>query len=143
MNRLFATATLFAFSVLTALVWASGEPDGSTTAGKAYGPFEALTHDKAIIRDVKYVAEENNVYIQLLPEHKEKEIRVKLSNAYFSSYRKWHPGDWTLASDDYELVSPANQGKTPYGWTDFVNTSANYIEYWMDGEVILHLKRVK
>lgn len=126
---------LFAVTAFSAFVWAGGEPGGKST-GKVYGPFEALTHDKAIIRDVKFVADENNLYIQLFPEHKEKEIRVKLSNEYFSSYREWHHGG-------YELVSPANQGKTPYGWTDFVNTSANYIEYWMDGEVILHLKRVK
>ncbi|MBK1877113.1 hypothetical protein [Pelagicoccus mobilis] len=135
MNRLLAAATLFAFSVITAMVSASGDPDAGTT-GKVYGPFEVLTQDKAIVRDVKFVADENNVYIQLFPEHKEKEIRVKLANEYFASYREWHHGG-------YELVSPANQGKTPYGWTDFVNTSANYIEYWMDGEVILHLKRVK
>lgn len=142
MNRLLATVSLFAFTAISTFIWAGGEP-GSKTTGKVYGPFEALTHDKSIIRDVKFVTEEGNLYIQLLPEHKEKEIRVKLSNEFFASYRKWHPGDWVLESDGFELVSPANQGKAPYGWTDWVNTSASYIEYWMDGEVILHLKRVK
>lgn len=135
MKRLFVSILLLALVAPVCLLKAGGEPESGGTR-KQFGPFEAITFNASILRDVKYVAEENNVYLQLFPAHKEKELVVKLSNDYFASYREWHHGG-------YELVSPANQGKTPYGWTDFVNTSANYIEYWMDGEVFLHLKRVK
>ncbi len=135
MKRLFASILLLALAGAATQLFAGGEAEQGS-AHKQFGPFEALTFNASILRDVKYVAEENNVYLQLFPEFKEKELTVKLSNDYFASYREWDHGG-------YELVSPANQGKTPYGWTDFVNTSANYIEYWMDGEVFLHLKRVR
>ncbi len=134
MKRLFACLLLIAFSALPSLLQAGGEPEDGATH-KQFGPFEAVTFNATILRDVKYVPEENNVYLQLFPAYKDKEIIVKLSNSYFASYREWNHGG-------FELVSPANQGKAPYAWTDFVNTSANYIEYWMDGEVFLHLKRV-
>ena len=38
-----------------------------------------------------------------------------------------------------ELVSPANQGKAPNEYTDWVETTASYIEYYMDGVLFLHL----
>ncbi len=135
MKRLFVSILLLALVAPAYQLFAGGEAEQAAN-GKQFGPFEALTFNASILRDVRYVAEENNVYLQLFPPFKEKEIIVKLSNDYFANYREWNHGG-------YELVSPANQGKTPYGWTDFVNTSANYIEYWMDGEVFLHLKRVK
>lgn len=135
MKRTFVSILLLAFVGPVSQLLAGGEPEQGV-ARKQFGPFEALTFNASILRDVKYVAEEDNVYLQLFPDHKEKKLIVKLSSDYFANYREWHHGG-------YELVSPANQGKTPYAWTDFVNTSANYIEYWMDGEVFLHLKRVK
>lgn len=135
MKRLIASILLIAFSALPSSLLAGGEPDEGANR-KQFGPFEALTFDASILRDVKYVVEEKNVYLQLFPDHKDKKIIVKLSNDYFASYREWTHGG-------FELVSPANQGKPPYSWTDHVNTSATYIEYWMDGEVFLHLKRVK
>lgn len=134
MKRLLATSLLISLAALASVVRASG--DSEDAPAKRFGPFEALTMDTAILRDVKFVADEDSVYLQLFPDFKDKEIVVKLSNEYYASYREWSLGG-------YELVSPANQGKPPYAWTDFVNTSANYIEYWMDGEVFLHLKRVK
>lgn len=134
MKRLLVSFFLIAFTVLSFQLQAGGEPEQGESQ-KRYGPFEAISFNASVLRDVKYVAEGNNVYLQLLPDHKDKEIVVKLSNGYFASYREWSHGG-------YELVSPANQGKAPYAWTDHVNTSASYIEYWMDGEVFLHLKRV-
>lgn len=133
MNRLFkATVVALAVSVST-VAHAGGGPEESS--GKRFGPFEALTFDSEIIRDVKYESN-GDIWLQLQPAHKEKELIVKLSNEYFAGYREWEHGG-------YELVSPANQGKRPYHWTDYVNTSAKYVEYWMEGEVFLHLKRVQ
>jgi hypothetical protein len=98
-----------------------------------FGPDQAIAINRGVVRDVK-VDKELNVYLQLYPAHKDKELVVKISNERFSSYREWVHGG-------LELVSPANAGKTPYGWTDWVQSKARYIEYWMDGEIFLHLKR--
>lgn len=101
---------------------------------RRFGPYEAIAFNPSIVNDVK-VNEKGEVWLQLKPDFRERELRVKLSNDYFASYREWSHGG-------YELISPANQGKQPYAWTDWVVTQATYIEYWMDGEVFLHLKRV-
>ncbi len=111
---------------------------GSRNRGPArrHASIWALSSDSdqsGVVRDVK-VDKELNVYLQLYPAHKDKELVVKISNERFSSYREWVHGG-------LELVSPANAGKTPYGWTDWVQSKARYIEYWMDGEIFLHLKR--
>ncbi len=98
-----------------------------------FGLYEAIAINRQVVRDVK-VDKELNVYLQLFPAHKDKELVVKISNERFSSYREWVHGG-------FELVSPANAGKTSYGWTDWVQSKAKYIEYWMDGEIFLHLKR--
>lgn len=98
-----------------------------------FGPYEAIAINREVVRDVK-VDKELNIYLQLFPAHKDKELVVKISNERFSSYREWVHGG-------FELVSPPNAGKTPYGWTDWVQSKAKYIEYWMDGEIFLHLKR--
>lgn len=99
-----------------------------------FGPYRAIGINREVVRDVK-VDNELNVYLQLFPAHKDKELVVKISNERFASYREWVYGG-------LELVSPANAGKTPYGWTDWVQSKAKYIEYWMDGEIFLHLKRM-
>ncbi len=98
-----------------------------------YGPYEAIAINRGIVRDVK-VDDSMSVYLQLFPAHKDKELVVKISDERFAKYREWVHGGLTL-------VSPANSGKTPFGWTDLVQTKAKYIEYWMDGEIFLHLKR--
>ena len=98
-----------------------------------YGPYQAIAVNRGIIRDVR-VDKELNIFLQLNPEHKNKELVVKISSERFAEYRNWVHGG-------LELVSPANAGKTAYGWTDRVQTKAKYIEDWMDGSIFLHLKR--
>ena len=98
-----------------------------------FGPYQAIAINKNIVRDVK-VDKSLNVYLQLHPDYKNKELTVKISNERFAGYRNWNHGG-------LELVSPANAGKTPYGWTDWVQSKAKYIEYWMDGTIFLHLMR--
>ena len=98
-----------------------------------FGPYQAI----AINRDVVERREGRRgteCSFATFPAHKDKQLVVKISDERFSSYREWFHGG-------YELLSPANAGKPSYGWTDWVQTKAKYIEYWMDGEVFLHLKR--
>ena len=108
-------------------------PASTEGAGGRFGVYRALVMNRVIVTDVK-VDDELNTYIKLNPEYRMKEIRVKISNFDKSGYREWDYGG-------FELVSPANAGRPPYGWTDWVQVRAKYIEYWMDGELFLHLMR--
>ncbi len=102
---------------------------------ETYGPYTALVRDVEIIRDVK-IAENGRIYLLLNPDHKEKEIILKNSNFFKSGYRNWFNGK-------QELVSPANQGKAPNEYTDWVETTGNYVEYYMEGSLILHLAKTE
>lgn len=99
------------------------------------GPYQALTFNRDVLQEVVYRNEDNTVWLRLRPEVRNKEIVVKISNQKFANYRKW------LDRDGYELISPANSGKEPNALTDWLQTRAPYIEYYMDGELFLHLKR--
>ena len=107
------------------------EPAAPPQAGNHAGPYLIIEQDTAIVKGVQ-VNETGRIYILLDPAHKEKEIILKNSSGYKSGYRKWFNGE-------LELVSPANQGKAPNEYTDWVETTGNYVEYYMDGHLILHL----
>ena len=66
----------------------------------------------------------------------ERELQLKISSQEDAAYRNWYTGSPIL-------ISAAGQGKEPNAWTDWIETTSNYIEYWMDGKRILHLKRIK
>ena len=42
-----------------------------------------------------------------------------------------------------ELVSPVSQWKPPNEYVDWVETSGNYVEYYMEGKLILHLAKTE
>lgn len=126
-----------AAATFTALPNASAEPVAKSIPTKpaaTFGPYQVITINPDIVRDIK-VTENDRVYLLLNPEVKEKEIILKNSTSLKSGYRKWFNGE-------YELVSAANQGKAPNEFTDWVETTANYIEYYMDGGLILHLGKI-
>jgi hypothetical protein len=101
-----------------------------------FGPYVAIAHERDIVPDVK-VDEEGNVFLKVASEFLNESITVKISMQNGAGYRKW----FTTGTE--ELVSPAFAGKEPGGWSDRVKTTANYIEYWMGGKLILHLHRVE
>ncbi len=111
------------------------KPAKAEAAKRYFGPYEALVYDEAILDDVEVKDPNNTIWLRLKPAHKDKEIQVKISNEKFSSYRKWY------TTNDFVLTSPANAGKPAGALTDWLRTEANYIEYWMDGQLFLHLKR--
>ena len=113
------------FLVLSAVV--------SAGASVRFGPYEALTINQDVIRGVK-VDDAGKIWLLLNPAYKERELILKISNQEGSSYRKWENGE-------HDLVSPANQGKQANQWTDWIRTQSSYIEYWMDGQKVLHLKK--
>ncbi len=105
----------------------------SQEALQEFGPYVALSRDANIVKDVK-VEENGRIYLLLNPEFREEEIILKNSSGLKDGYRKWSNGE-------LELVSPANQGKAAGEYTDWVTTSGNYIEYYMEGKLILHLAK--
>lgn len=108
----------------------------SEAADVRFGPYDALTINSDVIRGVK-VDDAGKVWILLNPAYRERELVVKISNGKGSDYRKW------FTTGDYELVSPANQGKQANAWTDWIETKAPFIEYWMNGQLILHLGKAR
>ena len=130
MNRLSKfTATLVAIA-LVSLALAQEDK-----ALETFGPSTALARDAEIVKDVK-IAENGRIYLLLNPVYKEKEIVLKNSNFFKAGYRNWFNGK-------QELVSPANQGKPSNENTDWVETTGNYVEYYMDGALILHLAKTE
>ena len=128
MKRIFRCVSSVVLFSLGAFALANENSDLET-----FGPYTALTRVGEIVRDVK-IAENGRIYLLLNPDHKEKEIILKNSNFFKSGYRNWFNGK-------QELISPANQGKAPNEYTDWVETTGNYVEYYMDGKLILHLAK--
>ena len=108
--------------------------DLSAADGPRFGPYVALTINHDVIRGVK-VDEENRIWLLLNPAYKEKEIILRISEEESAGYRRWLTGE-------YELISPANQGKQANEWTDWIRTQSPFIEYWMNDQLVLHLKRL-
>lgn len=130
MNTLFRSTVFFSlFALFGAFALNAEDPK----SGETFGPYTALVRDANIVKNVK-VEDNGRIYLLLNPEYKEKEIILKNSNGLKSGYRKWY-------NDEFELISAANQGKAPNEYTDWVVTSGNYIEYYMDSKLILHLKK--
>ena len=124
------------FSVLFfSLIVMLGSLPLQAAEGVRFGPYEALTINSDVIRGVK-VEEGNTIWLLLNPVYRESELIVKISNENGSGYRTWEHGG-------YELVSAANQGKQANEWTDWIRSKASYIEYWMSGKLILHLKKAE
>ena len=92
--------------------------------------FNVLAQDKNLIRDIR--SEGDNVWIKLSSANLADEITVRISNQDKDFYRPWFNGSVDLESKGFR----ANDV-----WTDRVQTEANFIEYWHNGTLILHLQR--
>lgn len=107
------------------------------TAGEVerprFGPWVALEMDRSAMEDVKYDSE-NRVWLKLTEAASNKAMTIKLSNRYKESYRPFSDGSM-------EMNLPANRGNAVGQWSDWLRTSAAYMEYWIDGQLVLHLKR--
>src|SRR5258708_23816304 len=105
-------------------------------AGPAFGHYEAIVRDKAVLQNVKVVPADGAIYLMFVPEKRGATVKIKISMAEGSEYRKWANGQ-----DD--LVAQENGTRQPNTWSDQVRTTANYIEYRDGDHLFLHLKKVK
>jgi hypothetical protein len=92
--------------------------------------FNVLSQDTSIVMDVR--TEDNNVWIKLAPANLSDELTLRISNKNQDFYRSWFTGETDLVSSGFRGDS---------AWSDRVETSANYIEYWHQGVMVLHLER--
>ena len=130
-------SALFAGTVLAGVdPESSSAPAQATAPVHQSGPFVAIVFDESILQDFRYDPDLDRIYLKRQVEHRNEAITLRNSSLQGEAYRLWFNGS-------HDLVSPANSGHPPNGWTDWVQTSANFVEYWMDGKLILHLKRVR
>ncbi len=125
----FISLLLSAFSaILSAGDNTSAPPANPMTAG----PFEVLEIDMDFLQGVTYM--NDRIYLKRQVNRRTEAVTLRASMLNGEAYRKWFNGE-------YDLVSPANAGHQANAWTDWVETTANYVEYWVGDKKILHLKR--
>ncbi|MFH1497869.1 MAG: hypothetical protein ABII82_08590 [Verrucomicrobiota bacterium] len=114
------------------------EPAGAAPAAEAttqkFGPYEALVYDAELLAGVK-VDEKGDVFLMFQPGKTDTQVTIKISMQKDAGYRKWFTGDEVL------VALENSTGRSPGVWSDRVQTTANYIEYWAGGKRFLHLKK--
>jgi hypothetical protein len=99
-----------------------------------FGDFSAIKLDKEVVEDV--FTQGNDIYLKIHKAHWGATFKVKLSNENMSGYRKWSTGEDEMTVKVYQ-----SQKENRQGYTYRINTAAKYVEYWMDGKLVLHLER--
>jgi len=104
--------------------------------GTRFGPFTALKMDKQVVEGV--VADGDNVYVKVAKDFWSASFTVKISNKNGADYRKW-------SGDKTEMVVKVYQGPkaNKQGHTYRISTSAKYIEFYKEGNLVLQLERMK
>ncbi|MBF0278244.1 MAG: hypothetical protein HQM13_10650 [SAR324 cluster bacterium] len=101
-----------------------------------YGDFRALQIDQNIVKDV--IVENNDIYVKLDPIFRNKEISVRISDLLLGAYRIWSDGE---LEKTVKIYNSNQNGKMDYTYR--INTIANFVEYWIDDDLVLHLERVE
>lgn len=99
-----------------------------------FGPYRALVIDPVFVEGVR--VDQGRIYLMLMPVAAKHPLQMKVSMQRGSIYRNWHTGEEVL-------VAPPNPDRGQGTWTDWIETQSNYIEYWMDEKLILHLHKVE
>ncbi len=102
------------------------------TQTRSWGPWEAIVFDETVVKDVRVSGDD--IFIMLQPAHRNDQLTMKVSMQKGAGYRKWFTGNEVL-------VAQENSGRAANTWTDRIQTSANYLEYYAGDKLFLHLKR--
>ena len=131
--RVMFRLSLLVFFVLCAgntSAWAAGSVEVGSEP--RFGPYRALAIDPTVVEGVR--VDEGRIYLMLTSAAAEHPLRMKISMENGSIYRKWYTGEEVL-------IAPPNPDRGQGEWTDWIKTESSYIEYWMDGHLILHLHK--
>lgn len=104
-------------------------------ANPIFGSYEAIVYDHDVLQGVK-VDGEGNIFIMFQPDKTDTQLVLRISMMPGAQYRNWFTGET-------DLVAQENTGRAPNTWTDRVQTTSKYIEYWADGKLFLHLKKIQ
>lgn len=125
----FLTAVLAALLLgLSAQVTHAAE----ATSERDFGPWTAVVFVEKYIQDVRVSGDD--IFIKLQPDHRNDKLTMKNSMTEGGPYRKWFNGET-------EFVAQENSGRPANAWSDRMQTSANFIDYYSDGKLFLRLKR--
>jgi hypothetical protein len=127
MRKLFVAVLAFAF--LCPIAVQAQEPP-------KFGPFIALKLDKQVVEGV--VVEEDNVYVKVDKDFWNASFTVKISNKNGADYRNWFGDKTEMVVKVYQTDKVNKQG-----YTYKINSSARFIEYHMDGRLVLQIERTK
>ncbi|GAB5558668.1 MAG: hypothetical protein SynsKO_03150 [Synoicihabitans sp.] len=125
----------FLFTLLAALLFAGSAAFVSADhhgKKKEFGPWMAIVWDEEVIQDVRVKGDD--IFIKLQPKHRNAKLTMKNSMKEGGPYRNWFTGKDVL-------VAQENAGRAANAWTDRMQTSANYLDYYNDGKLFLRLKR--
>ena len=114
------------------LLAAVGARAAEPTTERSWGPWEALAFDGTVLQNVRVTGDD--IFIMLQPDHRNDTLTMKISMQPGAPYRKWFTGGEVL-------VAQENSGRAADTWTDRIQTSATYIEYYSGDKLFLHLKR--
>lgn len=94
-----------------------------------------LKMDRDVVEDV--FVQGNDIYVKVNRAYWEESFTVKISDENMADYRTWFSGEEEMTVKVYRSQSENRQG-----YTYRVNTTAKYVEYWMNGNLVFHLERV-
>jgi len=116
-----------------ALCWGGANSSAAEpTKERSFGPWDAVVFDGAVVQNIRVSGDD--IFIMLQPDHKDDQLTMKISMQNGAPYRKWFTGDEVL-------VAQENTGRAADTWTDRIQTSAKYLEYYAGGKMFLQLKR--
>lgn len=99
-----------------------------------FGAFSAITMDRNVVQDV--FTRGNDIYVKVDSAHWDATLNVRVSDENMAAYRTWSNGENEMTIKVYQ-----SQKENLQGYTYRIHTTARYVEYWMDGKLILHLER--
>jgi len=120
--------------ILTLLVFVAGTAPVRAVESLFHGPYSAIEMDPEIVKGI--TTENGDIYVRISRPYRDRSFVVKISDEYLADYRQWLNGDSKMPVRVYRSKDHDKQGCTYR-----INTTARYVEYWMNGDLILHLRR--
>ncbi len=125
----------FLSALLIALIASLGSAEvqaETATTERDFGPWTAVVFVEEYLQDVRVSGDD--IFIKLQPDRRNAQLTMKNSMQEGGPYRQWFNGEEVL-------VAQENSGRAADAWTDRMQTSANYLDYYADGKLFLRLKR--